>query len=168
MFGNPASLAIEVGKTTTADDGTQYVQARLIIADQPFGNWEELISLRGCAANMKEFLKYSKLRRNPSAKDVAPEKLFASTFDAFFDYDYSSQPVLRPNLRDIYHLNEIGLGALRDQYGIVVVEVSQNLSRVVAKDLQRDQIILDHLVETSEITSAGTQFIHWTEGNPVS
>lgn len=168
MFGNPESIAIEVGKTAMAADGIKYVQFRLIIARQAFGNWAEPISLTACAANMKEFLKNSVFRKNPAAKEQGPEELFASTFDAFYDYDYSSQPVLRPNLRDRYHLNEIGLGAIRDQYGIVVVEVAPNISRVVAKDLRTDQILLDHIVETNEIGRMGVQFIEWTEGKTVN
>lgn len=112
---------------------------------------------------MREFLENAAFRRDESAGSKQPDELFASTFKAFYDYDYSRNPERRPNLRDIYHLNEVGLGATCDRFGIVVIEVADDSSRIIAKDLRSDIIVLDHLVASSEIARAGQEFIRWAE-----
>ena len=164
IFGSRETIAIEVGKTFIAPDGTRYIQFRFIIANQAFGDWNEPVLLSACVADLKAFLENRDFRKNEDARGLSANDVFALAFDRFYNYDYSSQPILRPNLRDRYHLNEIGQGAIRDRYGIVVVEIAPDSSRIIAKDLRTNEVVADHLMKSSDFVAIGNQFIDWAEG----
>ncbi len=162
IFGNPDTIAIEVGDVVSFGD-RDWVPFRFLIANQPFGNFSDRISLFGCAVRMKSFLMNREYRRNDALEDCDTEQVFAETFTAFYEYDYRTQPIIRPNLRSRYHLNEVALDSTRDSFGIVVVDVNSTESRIVVRDLRTNRFVLDIRIKTQDIENMGTSFIAWAE-----
>ena len=110
---------------------------------------------------MEDFLSCRKYRSDFTLKDVSSDTFLDRTYTRFYRYDYSTQPIIIPNLRDRYHLSEVGGVSVSDFYAIVVAEVEPNRSRVVVKDIRADHIILDQVVDSDEIETMGQDFVEW-------
>lgn len=164
IFGNPQAIAIEVGELDSGlAQGRDYVQLRFLLFGNPIGDWEDRIPLLVATGNMKTFLSSSGFRQDESLAHVDSESFFTKTFTNFYEYDYQTQPVLQPNLRDRHHLSEVGGVSICDKYAIVVADVAAGTSRVVAKDLRKNIVILDECVNSGEIEEMGSHFLEWGE-----
>lgn len=163
MFGNPDTFAIEIGEIVDGPEARKArVQFRFAIDGQRLGDWLDRISLVGSAGYMEEFLDCSVHRRVEALRFATPEVLFASIYDAFYQEDCKTLPNTIPNLQTRFHINDIGLGAIEDLYGIVVVDVSDATSRIVVEDLRREKIIIDIDVPLGTVEAAGRAYVQWT------
>ncbi len=165
MIGNPDLIAIEVGEIDSSlDQDRDYIQFRFVLFGQVIGDLDPSIPLLVATENMKIFLACRDFRRDESLRDVDSESFFAKTFTDFYEYDYKTQPVVQPNLRDRHHLSEVGGDSICDKFGVVVAEVAPGSSRILVKDLRSNSILLDRLLESSAIEEVGKQFLKWVEG----
>lgn len=163
IFGKPNVIAIEVGETFEEIDPYQiYIQIRFIILGQFIGNWDDRIPITQAWRNMEDFLSCNEYRRDFTLKNVDSATFFERTFSAYYKCDYRLPPVI-PNFRDRYHLSEVGGDSICDLYGIVGAEVAPNKSRVVVKDLQAEQFILDEEIDSGEIEKMGKEFVEWAQ-----
>ena len=164
IFGNPDTIAIELGEIDSSlDPGRNYIPIRFVLFGQRIGDWEYRIPLLVATGSMRTFLSCRAFRKDESLKDVDSESFFAKTYTAFYEYDYKRQPVLRPNLRDRYHLSEVAGTSICDKYGIVVADVAPGTSRIVVKEMRSSSIILDKYVESKAIEDMGRSFLDWGE-----
>jgi hypothetical protein len=164
IFGNPETIAIEIGELDSClEEGQYYVQFRFVLLGQTVGDWDYRIPLLAATGSMQTFLSCRNYRQNESLAEINAESFFAKTFISFYDYDYKRQPILRPNLRDRYHLSEVGGESICDKYGIAVADVTAGTSRVVVKDLRHDVVILDYCVNSHDIEEMGKRFLEWGE-----
>ncbi len=121
IFGS-RSFGIEVGELTTETGSkTTLVQFRFLVNNKEIGDWEDRIRLRDSLHYLRIFLDCKKYRMRYDLADASSCKVFKDVYDAFFEYDYGSAPLQKPNLRDRFHLDDIGLGAVLDRYGIVIL-----------------------------------------------
>lgn len=161
VFGNPHSVAIEVGETDAQIDPPQiYIQLRFVLFGQHIGDWDDRVPITMAWRNMEDFLNCKNYRRDFSLNCVDSETFFEMTFSAFYERDARKPPII-PNFRDRYHLSEVGGDSICDLFGIAVAEVAPNRSRVVAKDFRADQIILDDEVDSDELDRMGQEFVAW-------
>lgn len=163
IFGSPDTFAIEVGEVELLCDGRPYVPFQVIVDKQHLGDFQDRVLLFGVAVAMKSFIAMRDHRRNYEFNRCNAKKVFAKTFTAFYEGDYWSQPVTIPDLRQRYHFSEVGMDSMCDSFGIVVVEVEDNVSRIVAKDLRADRLIVDARIDTNEFYQAGYRFVDWAE-----
>lgn len=164
IFGNPETIAIEVGELDSfLEEGQCYIQFRFVLFGLTVGDWDDRIPLLAATGSMETFLSCRNFRQDESLAEIGSESFFAKTFTAFYDYDYQTQPILRPNLRDRYHLSEVGGDSICDKYGIAVANVTAGSSRVVVKDLRHNIVILDKCVNSREIEEMGKRFLEWGE-----
>lgn len=137
------------------------VQFRFILFGQVVGAWDDPFPLSQAFHGMKEFLANSDYRRDDSLRDVDSRTFFDKTFTAFYEMDYSIRPWLDPNLRDRYHLSEVGGDSICDLYGITVADIAPETSRIVVMDFRRDEILIDREFHTDEIGNMGQTFVEW-------
>jgi hypothetical protein len=164
IFGTPEKIAIEIGDPDSClVPGHDYVQLRFVVCGHVIGDWDYKVSLPTAVSSARTFLTCRGDRLDESLAEVSSETFFAQTHTAFYEYDYRTQPVLRPNLRDRYHLSEIGGDALCDYFGITVADIDSRTSRVVVKDFRNDSFILDERLEPSDIEHACRQFVEWAD-----
>ena len=164
IFGNSDAAALEIGEIAMASEqGKPFVRIRFALVGEILGDWNTPIPLTVAVGNMKTFLACRDFRRDTTLTNTDAAGIFAATFTAFYKYDYETQPVLNPNLRDRYHLSEVGGDSVSDKYGIVVAEVGDNISRVVAMDLQTDCLLIDETVSSEKLEKMGAEFINWGE-----
>lgn len=164
MFGSPEKLAIEIGEPDARlVPGRDYVKVRFVLCGHVIGDWDYKVSLVTVADSVRTFLSCCSDRLDESLAGVSSETFFAQTHTAFYEYDYRTQPVLRPNLRDRYHLSEIGKDALGDHFGIMVADIDSRTSRVVVKDFRSGSFILDERLEPRDIEHACRQFLEWAD-----
>ncbi len=144
---------------------TIQVQFRFIFFGQYIGEWDDRFPLTQTFVRMKEFLDISAFRRDDSLRNVDSKTFFDKTFTAFYETDYTIRPWLEPdpNLRDRYHLSEVGGDSICDLYGIVVAGISAETSRIVVKDFRREEIWIDREFKTGEIEKMGRPFVEWTK-----
>ncbi len=55
-----------------------------------------------------------------------------------------------------------------DSVGIVLVEVDNGISRVVARDLRTDRLVVDARIDTRQFEQAGNSFVDWAEQEVLS
>ena len=162
MFGNPEFIAIEIGELIADYGGNgPYVQFRFIINGVGMGDWDDRIPLRACIERATDF-QSSKAQRLYESEDSS-KVFFERTYDAFYKYDYGSQQMLSPNLRDRHHLSEIGMSALSDKVGIAAAESSDGRIRIVVKNLQSDDFLLDTSFDSRYLDRACDAFILWAK-----
>ena len=142
---------------------TIHVQFRFIFFGQYIGEWDDRFPLTQSFVRMKEFLDISAFQRDDSLRGVDSKTFFDKTFTAFYETDYTIRPWLEPdpNLRDRYHLSEVGGDSICDLYGIVVAGISAETSRIVVKDFRREEIWIDREFKTGEIEKMGRPFVEW-------
>ncbi|MBL8817441.1 MAG: hypothetical protein JNL58_15545 [Planctomyces sp.] len=162
IFGKTDSFAIEVGELESyLNFSGIYVQFRFWIGKVPVGDWNDRISLQASIENACTILETEAMRQlSPFAQNHASD-VFQAVYDAFYSYDYTKAPVVIPNLRDQFHLDEIGMGAIQDKYGLILVATSNSLERVIAKDLRQELLIADVSVPVGFVESVLREFIEW-------
>lgn len=163
IFGS-SSFGIEVGELTTeiGSDNT-LVQFRFIVGDHEIGDWEDRIRLRDSLHYSKIFLECKAHRMRGDLANADSIAVFESIYDAFFDYDYGSAPPQSPNLRDRFHLDDIGLGAISDRFGLVIVDISENDSRIIVKKFADSEIVADQQIPSLEVDKAFQEYLTWGE-----
>lgn len=144
IFGSKDTFAIEISECEWRPGSPgSYVQFRFWVGDIPIGDWNDRISLIASASNAGALYGTEFDRRCTPLPEGPPSDVFRDAYDAFFSYDYATDPVVVPNLRDRYHLDEIGMGAVQDKYGLILVAMTKGLERVIVRDLRRDLFIAD-------------------------
>lgn len=164
MFGSPQLLAIEIGEVLENwENCGPFVQIRFVVCGHQIGDWEDRVPLEPSIKCTADFHICKAFRRNDSLKDVSSSELFSVTYDAFYDYDYTTSPVLIPNFLDRFHLSEVAMGATRDKFGIVVVDVTDSLARIAVKDLRTDEIIVDREIPVHAVDEVCESYMSWGE-----
>jgi Immunity protein 42 len=164
MFGDRDTFAIEVGAVEQYSVALGlFVQFQFWIGGLPIGDWEDRIPLGASARNFETLCDNAENRRERLFEHIPATEVFQTVYDAFFAYDYRKSPVLIPNLRDRFHMDDIGLGSVRDKYGIVIVASSMNTERIIVKDLRQDTIIADVVVPFGFVESVGGDYINWEQ-----
>lgn len=163
-FGNLNTIAIQIGEIDAdLDPKHVYIRFRFVLFGRHLGDWDNYISLITPLTRMKNFLSCREFRRDDSFRNLDSKTFFERTFTDFYEYDYTNQPPVVPDYRQRYHLSGVGGDSIFDLYGIVVVDVSPEKSRVVVQDLRTEQIILDEEINSKEIETMGRDFVEWAQ-----
>jgi hypothetical protein len=97
-------------------------------------------------------------------EDESAEAVFQAIYHAFYDQDpFTDQAV--PDLRDRHHMDDIGMGAIQDKFGVVVVEETSGQQRVIVKDLRAEMIAADVRLPNATVEEVGRQYICWAKLN---
>ena len=162
IFGHPAAFAIEIGVIERFSDSTDlFVQFRFRIGGCAIGDWDDRISLIASIENSVIVCKNEHYRREYSFEFLDSHDAFRAAYDAFFSYDYSTDPILIPSLRDRFHLDWIGMGAIQDKYGVLILQNSPNSDRIIVKDLNNGNFIVDILIKTRSVDNTLSDYITW-------
>lgn len=163
IFGS-RYFGIEVGELTTeAGSGTTLVQFRFLVKDREIGDWEDRIRLRDSLHYSRVFLDCKGQRMRTDLANANSDDVFKNLYDAFFDYDYSSAPLQKPNLRDKFHLDDVGLGAISDRYGLVIVDISDKESRIIVKKFSGSEFVADQKIPSDEVNKVFQDYLNWGE-----
>lgn len=160
IFGDSNSIAIEIGELIEnfAENGP-YVQFQFHFLRNRVGDWNDRIPLMASVEIAEDFLASKPYRHYQSSDST--ETFFQCTYEAFYNYDYASQPILRPNLRSRFQLSEIGMSALSDKMGISAAEYDDSQTRIVIKDLRKGSFVLDRLFDTKCLDGMCETYIFW-------
>ena len=161
LFGNALRFGIEIGKTGLWPDGRLYCQFRFWVCGKPIGDWDDRISVYSSASYMRDFCGFAKERAAQRFPDMDATETFDRVYDAFFRADYLVQKPESPNLRDRFHLDWVGMGAIMDKYGIVLVATTETEARLIVKDLRRDVIDCDCMLRNGEVEDIGQAYWAW-------
>lgn len=161
IFGS-SSFGIEVGELASeAGTGEALIQFSFVVNNHKIGDWEDRIRLRDSLHYSRTFLDCKVHRMRPDLATVESATVFENIYDAFFDYDYTSAPLEKPNLRDRFHLDDIGLGSISDRFGLVVVDISDSNSRIIVKNLVSSEFVADQQTASANVDSAFQDYLAW-------
>jgi len=161
-FGSVGTFAIEAGELVQFKSiQGYYIQFRFWVDNSPFGDWDDRIPLVPSIKYTQEFCENSKKRFNDACLNLSSSDLVHQLRDAFYSYDYKSGSSYVSDLRCIHHLDDVGMGAVVDRYGIVVVSFSCEIDRIVVKNLENNIIEKDISLAHGVIDSACTEYISW-------
>lgn len=162
IFGDPATFAVEAGAFEDPSLwGGLYLQFRFWIDGQPIGDWEDRIQLTASIGYAGSLCETECCRREWLFHDTSPEDIFQAVYDGFFEYDYTNDPILNPNLRDRFHVDDIGMGAVEDKYGLVLVGSSTDAERLIVKDLRKGIFLADVSLPFGFVESVLNVYIEW-------
>lgn len=162
IFGNKGLFAVEVGECEWHSGSSgPYVQFRYWVGDTPVGDWSDRISFVASAGYASVIIGAEFDRRRSPFPDELPDVVFRDAYDAFFSYDYTTDGGLVPYLRDRHHLDDIGMGAVHDKYGLILVVTSSGKERVIAKDLRKEVIVADISVPLGFVESVLSEYVEW-------
>ena len=162
VFGDQQSFAIEIGAVETyATASGIFVQFRFWVGGVPIGDWDDRISLSASVHYATVVVEYARLRFERSFEGVPAVEAFQKVYDSFYNHDYTKEPAIVPNLRDRFHLDGVGMGAIDDKYGIVLLSNSFDFGRVIVKDLRVGTIIVDILISSGVVEEACREYITW-------
>lgn len=162
IFGDSNTFAIEAGAIEHHPMANgPYIQFRFWIGNQPIGDWEDRIPFKASIENAIVLCDNKHYREEWLFDSVPSKVVFQKVYDAFFGYDYTKSPALSPNLRDRYHLDDIAMGAVQDQYGLILVQNTHSLSRVIVKDLIKSNILIDITFESGHVEHVLKSYVEW-------
>jgi hypothetical protein len=164
LFGEVRSFAIESSDIFKDVELGPFVHLRFWVGGVTVGDWRAFVPLSASVEHANAFIENARYRRERVfAQNVAAEEVLSQVYDAFFSWDYR-QGALSPNLRDRFHLDEIGLTSLQDKYGIVVVCTSEELDRVIVRDLVQGTVMADAPIRTGYAETVLESFSAWAIG----
>lgn len=160
MFGSKGRFGIEIGEVETIASNV-YCQFRFWMCDTPVGDWEDRISLHASAEYMRQFCQHQYMRIDRRFEALSANEIIAEVHDAFFHADPVDQFVDQPDLRDIFHLDDIGMSATIDKYSIVLVSPSALSARLVVKDWTAGGIVRECPLQFGDVERAGVEYVSW-------
>jgi len=162
IFGDKGLFAVEVGECEWYPGSSgPYVQFRFWVGNTPVGDWDDRISFVASAGYANVIRSTELDRRRLPFPDELPDVVFRDAYDAFFSLDYTTDPGVLPFLRDRYHLDDIGMGAIHDRFGLIVVVTTGGKERVIVKDLRKECIIADISVPLGFVESVLSEYVEW-------
>jgi hypothetical protein len=162
VFGQPESFGIEIGAADSYPEFKDfYVQFRFRVGSVPMGDWDDRISLSASTHCASLFCDMEPGRRGAPFAPVSPAQLFQQVYDAYFSHGCFIGRSGSPDLRAVHHLDPIGMGAIRDRYGLILVASADGLERVLAKDLQQERFIADVSLPMGSVEAVLAQYIDW-------
>jgi hypothetical protein len=164
LFGRKNDFAIEIGEVLPEGYNGPSCQFRFWIGGRPIGDWDDRISLLTSVHWMQLLIDQRPFRTAESTADESTEAVFMAVYDAFFDAD-PFNPGPAEHYRDRHHLDDIGLGAISDKFGLVVVELPSREQRVVVKDFRAEMIAADVRLPEATVEEVGQQYIRWARSN---
>ena len=162
LFGTVEGFGIEVGEEEAHPEFRDvYVAFRFWVGTVAVGDWGERISLSASTHSAALFRDLEPDRLRAPFSPVPADTLFQQVYDAVFSLHCFVGRSGGVDLRALYHLDAIGMGALRNKYGLVLVASSDGLERIVVKDLNQEQFIADVSLPLGTVESTLTQYIEW-------
>ena len=162
IFGTSDTFAIEIGAVESFPKAAGlFVQFRFWACNVPMGDWNDRIPLISSIENARTICATGYVQRAQPFGQSLDTEVFQKVYDGFFSYDYLSNPIENPNRRDCFHLDGIGMGAIEDKYGLVVVASSTTMERVIAKDLKQERMIVDVSLPIGFVETALNEYICW-------
>jgi hypothetical protein len=162
MFGQPSRFAIEVGAIDRDfNAGEPYLAFRFWLAGVPLGDWDDRISLKASVAWARLFLSHSADRKNRRHREMTGQEAYLEVYRRHFDWDYTVEPQALPNLRDLFHLDSIGMGAVEDKFAVFAVVMQGDIERMIAVDLRTDDVQAEVRIPFGECDDVLSKFIEW-------
>jgi hypothetical protein len=162
MFGQPCRFAVEVGDIDREFSPTEpFLAFRFWLGGVPLGDWEDRISLKASIAWARLFVSHSSERETSRFPEMSAYDMYLHVYRRFFDSDYATEPQVSRNLRDLCHLDSIGMGAIEDKVGVIAVATKDNMERVIAVDLRSDHVLSDVRLPLGECDVVLRSYIEW-------
>ena len=140
IFGDRETFAIEIGAIRSFPNAPgSFVHIRFWIGNEAIGDWDDFVPLDPSVETARTIIATAEMRRKSMFGSTPSAEVFHQTYDAFYVDDDNSNP----NLRDRFHLDDIGMGAVQDKYGLVLVGATCDVERVIVKDFRSNRIISD-------------------------
>ena len=162
IFGIKDTFAIEVGDI--ADVPTEYgifIQFRFWIGGIPIGDWDDIIPIDPSIQYAEELCTTEVYRRERLFHAASAANVFNKVYYGYFKYDYTINPIIVPDLKDRFHLDDIGLVSIYDKYGIVLVGCTNETERIIVKDLRSDIFLVDIQLPFGFVESALKDYVAW-------
>ncbi len=162
IFGNPETFAVEIGELMNFPGfpGT-YIQFRFWVGNVPIGDWNDRISLRASTESAFRICEAELERNNNPFDQAETAELFKSIYEAYFSCDYINDPVSWRSLSAFYHLDQIGMGAIEDKFGLILVTTKIGMERVIVKDLKKSLFLADISMPIGFVESILRDYIAW-------
>jgi hypothetical protein len=160
LFGHMGTFAIEIGEVNNIQ-GSIYCQFRFWINGTAVGDWEDRIPLLASVLYTREFCGYSKQRIDLRFQLMEAQDIVKEVYDNYFAADYKTCDPEIGRQRDIFHLDPVGMGAIIDKYGIVLVSASFTESRLVVKDWIHKGAIFECRLPFGVVEQAGMEYVDW-------
>jgi len=162
LFGQTDQFAIEIG---AAEEQPQfhdlYVQFRFWVDRIPMGDWTEQISLSASARAAAHWCGLQARRQRAPFAPVPPATLFQQVYEAHYSLSCFVGTSGGPDLRTLHHLDPIGMGALRDRFGLLLVATQDGQARILARDLVHNRFLADLLLPEGSAETTLTQYAAW-------
>lgn len=162
LFGDPEHFAIEIGEVVSYPGFPGlYVQFRFWIDKAPIGDWDDRIPLNASTKWASQFRDMEMERQRTPFPHASSSNLFREVYDQYFSYDYTNDTVSWLSLNAIYHLDAIGMGAVEDKFGLILIATVDGTERLIAKNLKNEQFVGDEFLPLGTVQSTLTKYITW-------
>ena len=162
LFGQTEQFAIEIG---AGEEQPQfhdlYVPFRFWVDQVPLGDWTEQISLSASARAAAHWCDLRPRRQRAPFAPVPPAALFQQVYEAYYSLSCFVGTSGGPDLRTLHHLDPIGMGALRDRFGILLVATQDGQARILARDLAHNRFNADLLLPEGLAETTLSQYAAW-------
>ncbi|MCX7423650.1 MAG: Imm42 family immunity protein [Planctomycetia bacterium] len=158
IFGNRECFAIETAEPTVID-GRLYSHFRFWIGGSPIGCWDDLIPLVASVGYMSQFCQHQNDRIDSKFGIDTPLQIFDAVYERFYRTDYRSADEALRRSRDVFHMDDIGMSSIVDQYGLVLVAADTTTARLVWKEWAEPEVIHDFPLPFGEVERVGQLFI---------
>ena len=156
MFGEQNRFGIEVGNVQIIDSKPM-VQCRFWMAGERLGDWDDRIFLRGSLEYATLFVRLRHLREQSGYVEGDANEVF----EQLYEYYYSDNREIKNEIhdvRDIFHLEDIGMSSLLDKYGIVLAPDDFGGMRLISKRFC-DNLILEQRLAKGEVERVLDEYI---------
>jgi hypothetical protein len=104
------------------------------------GRGDEYTLLLGCVNWARHFLAHSEQRVATASSSDSPAELMHRFYDAVYSQNNELSWGAAGRLRDIHHMDDIGMESLRDKYSVILVQIGTESDVLVWRDFDSNRI----------------------------
>lgn len=176
LFGSTSTFGIECEITSRQDERWIYGHLRMWANENPIGDYEDSIDLRGCLNWLVDFVRYENVRCEPSLDIKSKEEVFRLLFDSFMltvpegvgilefvhkeSKELMAARLAYPQARERFHLDGVGMSSFSDKWNVILVEKSDRVQRLIWRNL-KDMQIHEALLTPGKFEHVTAHFITW-------
>jgi hypothetical protein len=135
-FGDSDSFCIEVEPADL--EGQCHLVFRANGA--AIGRRDEYTLLHGCVNWARHFLAHSAHRVASASRSESPVELMTKFYDVVYSEKAGISDAGVHRLRDVHHMDDIGMESLRDKYSVILVQVGTESDVLVWRELNSNRI----------------------------
>jgi hypothetical protein len=175
IFGDKSKFAIEC-EPVLFDGRSHQVRFRFWAANTPIGDWEDTIQLHASVNWLKDFLRYSGDRYEPSLEDKSKDEVFRLIYESVVltvpkgmtlrefvdlpDTEPDENPPIYRSARERFHLDQVGMSSV-DNWSSILLERGDGTARLIWRNVD-DLELHEVLLPPRYFDMVADQYLDWS------